>query len=587
MLITIKNMYKTHATRTILKDAQLIINDQDKIGIIGRNGAGKSTLLKIIANVEKMDRGEYITGGNIKISYLKQMPDFLEHQTCFTYIKSQLKEKDKVNDYEIKAILSKLGISDYDQPIKELSGGQKKRVALALSLLIPSDLLLLDEPTNHLDQDMILWLEKYLIKYTGAIVMVTHDRYFLERVCNKMVEVDRCQLYTYQANYSTYLEQKQEMQAQMAARDHKRQQFLKKELEWVRAGVQARTTKSKSRLERFEKLSQISSTPQEKDFNLSSIASRLGSKTIELENVTYALENRTLINDFTYTFLRHDRVGIIGRNGIGKSTLLNIITKIKNPTSGSVVLGDTIKIGYFAQEIQGIDENKRVIDIIREYAEHFHTENGELSATQLLEQFLFEKEKQYTYVNRLSGGEKRRLFLLTVLLKQPNVLILDEPTNDFDIPTLNVLEDFLDQFNGIVIAVSHDRYFLDRVVDQIFAFEENGHIERYMGGFSDYLDKKIVDTEKLKETKKTMIKKAPTIKMTYQERKEFDAIESEISQLENQLSLIEQEMNTHQDNYTKVMELANKQSEIEQCLEEKMERWEYLSELNEKMMQGK
>ena len=586
MLITIKNLNKRHADRLILKDAQMIINDQDKIGIIGKNGAGKSTLLKMIAGIEQMDSGDYITGGNIKISYLKQMPDFLDGQTCFSFISSQLKEKDKVNDYEIKAILSKLGINDYDQQISQLSGGQKKRVALALALLLPSDLLLLDEPTNHLDQDMILWLEKYLIKYTGAIAMVTHDRYFLERVCNKMIEIDRCGLFTYQANYSAYLEQKELTQAQQIASDHKRQQFLKKELEWVRAGVQARSTKSKSRLDRFEKLSQVASVSQDKEFDLSSIASRLGSKTIELKDITYQLDDRLLINHFSYLFLRHDRVGIIGANGIGKSTLLNIIAQIKQPTAGEVILGDTINIGYFSQEIQGIDESKRVIDIIRDYAEHFQTSDGQLSATQLLEQFLFEKEKQYTVVNRLSGGEKRRLFLLTVLLKQPNVLILDEPTNDFDIPTLNVLEDFLDQFSGIVITVSHDRYFLDRVVDQIFAFEENGIIQRYMGGFSDYLEKKTMHQETMKETKKKIAKKISSVKMTYQEKKEFESIETDISNLENQLAEIEKEMNEFHEDYTKIIELTKKQELLENALEEKMERWEYLSELNEKVMQA-
>lgn len=584
MLITIKNLKKTHADRTILKNANIIINDHDKIGIIGKNGAGKSTLLKIIAGKEKMDSGDYITGGKIKISYLDQMNDFKKGQTCYSYIYDALPKKTEVKEYEIKSILSKLGLVDYDKRIEELSGGQKKRVSLALSLLLPSDLLLLDEPTNHLDQDMILWLEKYLIKYKGAIVMVTHDRYFLENVCNKMIELDQQDLFIYQANYSKYLEQKEALKESRINADHKRQQFLKKELEWVRAGVQARSTKSKSRLERFEELSKEENYQVDQTFNLSSIASRLGSKTIEIDHLTYKLNGKTLINDFTYQFLKYDRVGIIGENGVGKSTLLNLISQKLQPTSGTITLGDTVKLGYFSQEIQNIDENKRVIDIINDYATTFNTVQGELSASNLLEQFLFDKDKQYTYVYKLSGGEKRRLFLLTILLNKPNVLLLDEPTNDFDIPTLNVLENFLDDFRGIVITVSHDRYFLDRVVDKIFAFE-NSALTMYNGGFSDYILKK-KETIINKTPKKEYIKKAPTIKMTYLEKKEFETIEDEISQLEKQLTKIEKDMNIYNDDYQKVMELVNLQTEIEKQLEEKMERWQYLTELNEKMMQS-
>lgn len=584
MLITIKNLKKTHADRTILKNANIIINDHDKIGIIGKNGAGKSTLLKIIAGKEKMDSGDYITGGKIKISYLDQMNDFKKGQTCYSYIYDALPKKTEVKEYEIKSILSKLGLVDYDKRIEELSGGQKKRVSLALSLLLPSDLLLLDEPTNHLDQDMILWLEKYLIKYKGAIVMVTHDRYFLENVCNKMIEFDQQDLFIYQANYSKYLEQKEALKESRINADHKRQQFLKKELEWVRAGVQARSTKSKSRLERFEELSKEENYQVDQTFNLSSIASRLGSKTIEIDHLTYKLNGKTLINDFTYQFLKYDRVGIIGENGVGKSTLLNLISQKLQPTSGTITLGDTVKLGYFSQEIQNIDENKRVIDIINDYATTFNTVQGELSASNLLEQFLFDKDKQYTYVYKLSGGEKRRLFLLTILLNKPNVLLLDEPTNDFDIPTLNILENFLDDFRGIVITVSHDRYFLDRVVDKIFAFE-NSALTMYNGGFSDYILKK-KETIINKTPKKEYIKKAPTIKMTYLEKKEFETIEDEISQLEKQLTKIEKDMNIYNDDYQKVMELVNLQTEIEKQLEEKMERWQYLTELNEKMMQS-
>lgn len=583
MLITIKNLTKTLGDRTIIKDSQLIINDNDKIGIIGRNGVGKSTLLKIVAKIEPYDHGEYIKGGNISIGYLPQMPSFIEGDTCYSYIVNHLPQKNhEVKEYEIKTILSKLGLNDYDALISTLSGGQKKKVALALSLLLPCDLLILDEPTNHLDQDMIIWLENYLKKYKGAILMVTHDRYFLENICTKMVELDRLTLTSYEANYSKYLEQKEELERQLLASDHKRQQFLKKELEWVRAGVQARSTKSKSRLQRFEELSKVQNYTQAKDVDLSSIASRMGNKTIELHDLVYTINNKTLINHFTYQFLRFDRVGIVGKNGIGKSTLLNLISQKLTPTSGNIELGTTIKIGYFSQEIQGLDESKRVIDIIKEYVHEFESIEGMPSAKVLLEQFLFNSSLQHTYVHKLSGGEKRRLYLLTILLTQPNVLILDEPTNDLDIASLNVLENFLDDFKGIVIVVSHDRYFLDRVVDKIFAFENDGHIQIYNGGFSDYFNQRQVIKESKKTTKTYNKPKKTIIKMTYQERKEFETIEQVITELENQLAQVEKQLNNPEIEYNLVMDLVNQRDEIETQLLEKMDRWQYLSELDEK-----
>ena len=583
MLITIKNLTKTLGDRTIIKDSQLIINDNDKIGIIGRNGVGKSTLLKIVAKIEPYDYGEYIKGGNISIGYLPQMPSFINGDTCYSYIVNHLPQKNhEVKEYEIKTILSKLGLNDYDTLISTLSGGQKKKVALALSLLLPCDLLILDEPTNHLDQDMIIWLENYLKKYKGAILMVTHDRYFLENICTKMVELDRLTLTSYEANYSKYLEQKEELERQLLASDHKRQQFLKKELEWVRAGVQARSTKSKSRLQRFEELSKVQNYTQAKDVDLSSIASRMGNKTIELHDLVYTINNKTLINHFTYQFLRFDRVGIVGKNGIGKSTLLNLISQKLTPTSGNIELGTTIKIGYFSQEIQGLDESKRVIDIIKEYVHEFESVEGMPSAKVLLEQFLFNSSLQHTYVHKLSGGEKRRLYLLTILLTQPNVLILDEPTNDLDIASLNVLENFLDNFKGIVIVVSHDRYFLDRVVDKIFAFENDGHIQIYNGGFSDYFNQRQVIKENKKTTKTYNKPKKTIIKMTYQERKEFETIEQVITELENQLAQVEKQLNNPEIEYNLVMDLVNQRDEIETQLLEKMDRWQYLSELDEK-----
>lgn len=585
MLITLKNLTKTIGDKTIIKNSQLVINENDKIGIIGRNGIGKSTLLKVIAKLEPYDSGEYIQGGNIKIGYLAQMPTFKSNQTCFSYIVDNIPKSDhEVKDYEIKTILSKLGMNEYDAYVENLSGGQKKRVALALSLLIPCDLLILDEPTNHLDQEMIIWLENYLKKYNKAVLMVTHDRYFLENICTKMVELDRLTLTTYEANYSKYLEQKEELERVLMAADHKRQQFLKKEIEWVRAGVQARTTKSKSRLQRFEELSNVQNYTQNKNIDLSSLSSRLGNKTIELHDISYKINDRTLINHFTYQFLRFDRVGIVGKNGVGKSTLLNLITQHLTPTEGHIEIGTTINIGYFSQEIKGIDESKRVIDLIKEYANEFESTDGMLSAKQILEQFLFDSSLQHTYIHKLSGGEKRRLYLLTILLKQPNVLILDEPTNDLDIMTLNVLENFLDQFKGIVIVVSHDRYFLDRVVDKIFAFENDGYIQMYNGGFSEYFEHKqtIKETAK-KVAKEAPVKNKPTVRMTYKEKKEFETIEDEITTLETKLSEIETQLNNPNLDYAKVMELVNSRDDLEAQLLEKMDRWQYLSELDEKI----
>lgn len=584
MLITIKNLTKTQGDRTLLKQAQFIVENQDKIGIIGKNGAGKSTLLKILSGIEPIDQGEIIKGANASISYLAQNDQFDENLTCYQVIEKDLPKNHKVKDYEITAILNRLGIQDQNQKIKNLSGGQRKRVGLARALLIPSDLLLLDEPTNHLDQDMILWLEKYLIKYKGALVMVTHDRYFLENVCNRMFEIDHQKIISYEANYSHYLELKEQNEQIQLALDHKRKQFLKKELEWVRAGVQARSTKSKSRLERFEQLSKEEDYVQDTTFDLSQTASRIGTKTIEIDHLSYQINQNVLIEDFTYHFNRFDRVGIIGPNGIGKSTLLNLICQRLTPTSGSIELGQTIRIGYFSQMIQDMDESKRVLDLINERAHYFNTESKSITASNLLEQFLFDKQKQYTLISKLSGGEKRRLFLLLVLLDKPNVLILDEPTNDFDIPTLNVLEDFLDSFKGIVITTSHDRYFLDRVVDKIFAFE-NHHLVMYNGGYSDYLLKR-EENKEIRQKKEKAITYQPRrnkLKMTYQEKKEYETIEMDIDQIEKQIQHYQNQMDKVSDHYEEVLKLSNEIEQLEQLLEQKMDRWQYLSELAEKI----
>lgn len=568
MLITASHITKYNQLKCIVDDVSFTINEQDKIALVGINGTGKSTLLKMIAGLTDY-QGDILRKKDIRISYLPQNPDFKDEYTVLKQVYEYVDSK--VPEYEVKAILNKFGISDYSQTIQQLSGGQQKRVALAIALLKPCDLLLLDEPTNHLDNEMIEYLEKYLIKYNKALFMVTHDRYFLERITHKIYELDRQKIYTYDANYSLFLEQKEERERVLFATERKRKLFLKKELEWVRAGVQARTTKSKDRLQRFEELSQIANVSKIDNVEMISVSSRLGKKTIELEDISMSYDQQLLFYPFQYHFKKNDRVGILGKNGCGKSTLLNIIAGIIQPTSGEVIRGDTIKIGYFKQGHGDMDPQLRVIDYIKETAQVLNTSEGQLSAKQMCEKFLFDSNMQYTTINRLSGGEKRRLYLLKVLMEAPNVLLLDEPTNDLDIMTLQILEDYLDSFNGIIITVSHDRYFLDRICDSLFVFKDQV-ITNHIGGYSQYID---ISSQQVKEktnkSKEYRQQKVRKVKLTFKEKQELTNLEELLPSLENQIKDIDNQMNEVTD-FPTIQELTQKREQLTQQLEQSEER---------------
>ncbi len=569
MLITASHITKYNNLKCIVDDVSLTINEQDKIALIGINGTGKSTLLKILANLTDY-QGDIIRKKDITISYLPQNPDF---QKEYTVIQQVYQYVDKnIPEYEVKAILNKFGITDYQQTIQQLSGGQQKRIALAITLLKPCDLLLLDEPTNHLDNEMIEYLEKYLIKYNKALLMITHDRYFLERITHKIFELDRCQIYTYDANYSLFLEQKAEREEIAFANERKRKQFLKKELEWVRAGVQARTTKSKDRLQRFEKLNQQKDIQKINQVHMINVSSRLGKKTIELNQISMSFQEQVLFYPFQYHFKKNDRIGILGQNGCGKSTLLNIITGHIQPTSGNIVIGDTVRFGYFKQGYDDMDSHQRVIDYIKETAAILNTNEGQLSAKQMCEKFLFDSDLQYTTIERLSGGEKRRLYLLKVLMEAPNVLLLDEPTNDLDITTLQILEDYLDTFTGIVITVSHDRYFLDRICDGLFVFKDLT-ITHHIGGYSQYIDTtsslKVKKTNGSKQYREQKVKK---VKLSYNEKQELTQLEETIPLLEKKIKDIDLQLNDVTDFLT-IQELVQQREELSHQLDESSIRW--------------
>jgi len=574
MLITASHITKYNNLKCIVDDVSFTINDQDKVALIGINGTGKSTLLKMIAGIEDC-QGTILRKKNIRISYLEQNPHFQDHlnpiQQVYEYIDHTVPE------YEVKAILNKLGITNHEQTINELSGGQQKRIALAITLLKPCDLLLLDEPTNHLDNEMIEYLEKYLIKFNKAIFMVTHDRYFLERITNKIIELDRHHIYEYEANYSKFLELKEQREEIALATERKRKLFLKKELEWIRAGVQARTTKSKDRLQRFEELNQVQDIQKIQNVKMISVSSRLGNKTIELEQVSMSYDH-LLFAPFSFHFKKNDRIGILGQNGCGKSTLLNIIAGIIPPTSGQVIIGDTIKIGYFKQGHGDMDPKQKVIDYIKETANILNTNEGQLTAKQMCEKFLFDSQMQYTTIERLSGGEKRRLYLLKILMEAPNVLLLDEPTNDLDIMTLQILEDYLDHFSGIIITVSHDRYFLDRICDHLFVIKDQ-KISYHIGGYSELID---ISQKQVKEkTKQSYQKeKKKTIKLSYKEKQELASLEQLIPELEQQLKDTEDAMNNVTD-FKTIQSLTNQRDELANQIEEVSMRWMELLEKQE------
>lgn len=575
MLMSVSHLSKYNNLKCIAKDISFSIHERDKIGLIGLNGTGKSTLLKILAGQEDY-KGEIIKKKDIRINYLPQIPSFQPQNTVLEQVYEDVGHD--VAEYEIKSILNRFQIINHSQPINQLSGGQKKRVALAIALIKPCDLLLLDEPTNHLDHEMIEYLEKYLTKFNRALVMITHDRYFLERITHRMLELEHGQLYTYEANYSLYLEQKAKREESLQSAQHKRKQFLKKELEWVRAGVQARTTKNKGRLQRYEALSQQADLPVTQNLEMIDTASRLGQKTIELHGISHRFDH-LLFQPFDYLFQRNERVGIVGINGSGKSTLLHIIAGQIQPTSGEVEYGETIRIGYFKQGHEDMDDNQRVIDYIQEEARYLKTRQGEFSAKQMCEKFLFDKELQYTPIGRLSGGEKRRLYLLKVLMGAPNVLLLDEPTNDLDITTLQILEDYLDSFQGIIITVSHDRYFLDRLCDTLFVFSHQ-QIQVHNGGYSDYIitSNQTSSNKPKSSTKKPMRERK--VRLTYLEKKELESLEADIPALEQKLQQLDEQLN-HVTDFHDIQELSNQRNALENEIETKSIRWLELLEKEE------
>lgn len=610
-LVTIEHLTKSYTERLIFDDTDFSINEGEKIGLIGINGTGKSTLLKIVAGLEEPDKGTVVRGRNLDMRYLPQNPKFTEGDTIIESILRDNEGHPHIWDMEsqAKTMLTKVGIYDFDAKVETLSGGQRKRVALVSTLMADTDLLILDEPTNHLDSDMADWLEDHLKKFRGAILMITHDRYFLDSVANRIVELDKGKFYSYQTNYEGYLEMRAERLDMAQASERKRQSILRVELEWMKRGARARSTKQKAHIQRYEALRDQKGPELDQSMELESISSRLGRTTVELDHLCKAYGDKTLIKDFTYIFLKNDRVGIIGPNGSGKSTLMKMIAGWVQPDSGTIEIGQTVKMGYFSQENEAMDESLKVIDYIKNVAEYVQTKDGSVSASMMLERFLFPSSVQYTTIDRLSGGEKRRLYLLRILMDAPNVLLLDEPTNDLDIRTLTILEDYLDSFQGIVITVSHDRYFLDRIVRRIFAFEGNGKITQYEGGFTDYqaaVLRKEVEAEAMaagnpktgiksdkskdekseedsKSSKKTWNGGPKKLRFTYQEQKDWDVIESQIEKLEEEIAGLEVQMEKAASDFVKLKELMDRKAQAESELDAKMERWMYLNDLAEKI----
>lgn len=625
-LINIEDLTKIYAERKLFDGASFSLQDGEKIGVIGINGTGKTTLLRMIMGEEETDEGTVTTANHVVMRYLPQHPEFEpEKSSLECVLEGNVTDENRWSvESDARAMMMRLGIKDFMQPAGQLSGGQRKRLALISVLLSPADILLLDEPTNHLDNDMADWLEDYLKKWRGALIMVTHDRYFLDSVCNRIVEIDKGKIYSYQTNYSGYLELKTQRQEMEAASERKRQSILRVELEWIRRGARARSTKQKAHIQRYEELRDRQAPVQDSQVELSSISTRMGKTTVELENICKAYGERKLIDDFSYIFLKGDRVGFIGPNGCGKSTLMKIIAGIIPQDSGQVIIGQTVKMGYYAQEIASeknedeneidlsyMDPNQRVIDYVKDTAEYIQTVDGVISASVLLERFLFPPEKQYSPIGKLSGGEKKRLNLLRVLATSPNFILLDEPTNNLDIATLTILEDYLDRYDGIVVTVSHDRYFLDRTMKRIFAFEGDGKLKQYEGGYTDYVNRlaaegrtpggniaarsagaDISGNSQNQKSEESVIEKNDStatwkqkkkLKFSYKEQKEYETIDSDIALLEEKLQKLEGEINENATNSVKLGQLMKEKDETENLLEEKMERWVYLNDLAEKI----
>ena len=619
-ILTVSGITKSYSRRLLFDDASFFLQEGEKAGVLGVNGTGKSTLLKMIAGIDEPDKGEIIMANHVVVRYLPQNPVFEEEETVLQSVVrgNKTKENEWTIEADAKAMLTRLGITNFDEKCVNLSGGQRKRLALVSVLLSPADILILDEPTNHLDNEMADWLEDVLKKWRGALIMVTHDRYFLDSVSNRIIEIDKGKIYSYDTNYSGYLERKAQREESLQASERKRQSILRTELAWVQRGARARSTKQRARLERYEEMKNRLAPAVDNKVQMASIATRLGKTTLELDNISKGYGEKQLIKDFTYIFLKGEHVGFVGGNGCGKTTLMKLLTGQIQPDVGTITVGQTVKIGYYAQEMSDktqdkesiyyMNPKKRVIDYMRDIAEYVETTEGKISASKMLERFLFEGSEQYSLIENLSGGEKRRLNLLRVLMEAPNILILDEPTNDLDITTLTILEDFIDQFMGIVIVVSHDRYFLDRTVGRIFAFEGNGEIVQYEGGYSDYtmkkaeklglfeekavsgnakslsnLQKSEIDTNTNEKKGKPREKK---LKFSFKEQKEFETIEDDIAALEEKIQQLEMDMVKYATDFVKLNEISKEKELAETNLGEKMDRWMYLEDLDQRIKAG-
>ena len=617
-IINIEHISKIFGDKVIFQDASCGIQEGDKIGIIGINGTGKTTFLNILAGKEETDEGSVVRQKGIRLAYLTQHPEYAKEDTVFSFACKDTDESDWQAMSEVKSILNRLGFTDYEEKMEHLSGGQKKKAALARTLAGNFDVLLLDEPTNHLDEAMLQWLEDYLNRFKGTVIMVTHDRYFLDRVSNRILEISHGSIYSYEANYSKFLELKAQREEMELASERKRQSILRIEMEWAKRGCRARTTKQRARLDRLEALKKGSAPVSDGVAELDSVETRMGKKTVELHHVTKGYGEKKLIEDFSYIFLKNQCLGIIGPNGCGKSTLLKLMAGKIQPDAGEVETGETIRMGYFAQDVPDMDSNQRVIDYIRDIAEYVPTRDGKITASQMLERFLFTPDMQYAPVSRLSGGEKKRLHLLSILMQAPNFLALDEVTNDIDIPTMAILEDYLTSFSGIIVAVSHDRYFLDNIADRIFAFDAEGHLRQYEGGYTDYLEKKKAreavkmevsanadglakqgmsskagdtvgaatdtQTNASGSTTKDWKQNRPVkLKFTYKEQREYETIDDEIAKLEAKVSALDADILANATNSGKLNELTKEKAQAEQELEEKMDRWVNLNDLAEKI----
>ena len=589
MLLSAEHISINFGSRQLLDDINLYLNEGDKIGIVGINGTGKSTLLRVLSGTLAPDAGTLSRNPNVQLSFLPQNPEMQDDATILEQVFLRFPAEFRaLNEYEAKAMLGKLGFTDFDQKVGTLSGGQRKRVALAAALIHPADVLLLDEPTNHLDTEMISWLEDWLRRFRGGVVMVTHDRYFLERVVNRITEVSRGKLYHYEANYSRYLELKEQRAEMAEASERKRQSILRREREWIQRGCRARSTKSKDRIERYEALRDQAAPETESAVQMATASSRLGRKTIILDHVSKSYDGRTVIGDFSYGIGREDRIGIVGHNGAGKSTLLGLIGGRVAPDSGTVEQGATVRIGWFSQEGRELDPQQRVYDFIHQVAEEVRTDQGTFSAAQMMERFLFPPELQSVPIGRLSGGERRRLYLLSVLMEAPNILLLDEPTNDLDVTTLAILEDYLEDFPGAVLTVSHDRFFLDRVAEQIFEVRGDGDVERYSGNYSDYAAQRREKAEPAAKKQEKSAQERPRshsqkLRFSFKEQQEFEHIDEEIAHLEEQLAACAAEQERCGSDYVRLQELQAQQEELQKLLDEKMDRWVYLNDLAERI----